>query len=280
MPPTSSRQVTTTRTERAHFRLGNAALVVVSIVAVMFLTIPIVVLVVRGVQTRGWEALEDEGVPAAISLSTITTGLSVLLISAFGTPLAYLLAKHRFRFRRLVIVLVELPIILPPAVAGLALLLTFGRRGFLGPMLQLFDINLPFTTAAVVLAQTFVAAPFFIRSAQVAFQGISPEIEDAARVDGAAGLTLFRFVTLPLTRRALAAGLTLSWARALGEFGATVLFAGSLSGRTQTMTLLVYSVLESNIEAAIWTSLLLIGLALGALLLSQWLMANGPDTTS
>jgi molybdate transport system permease protein len=266
--------------QKRPFRLGTMALVIIGSVMVLFLTLPILVLAVRGVQTRGWEKLGEAGILDAIRLSALTTAISSLITFLFGTPLAYVLAKGRFRFRRVVVALVELPIILPPAVAGLALLVTFGRRGLLGPTLQLFGINLPFTTAAVVLAQTFVAAPFYIRSAQVGFQGISPEIEDAARVDGAAGLTLFRYVTLPLTRRALAAGLTLSWARALGEFGATIMFAGSLSGRTQTMTLFVYGVFESNLEAAIWTSLILIGLALVALLHSQWLMANDPDTTS
>jgi molybdate transport system permease protein len=131
---------------------------------------------------------------------------------------------------------------------------------------------LPFSTAAVVIAQTFISAPFFIRSAQVGFQSVDPEIEDAARVDGAGGLSLFSRITLPLAGRALAAGLALSWARALGEFGATILFAGSLQGRTQTMPLLVYNVLERDINAAIWTGLLLVLMALAALLLSQWLL--------
>jgi molybdate transport system permease protein len=131
--------------------------------------------------------------------------------------------------------------------------------------------ELPFTTAAVIIAQTFISAPFFIRAAQVGFASIPDDIEDAARVDGASGLMLFRLVTLPLSATALAAGLTLSWARAVGEFGATILFAGSIMGRTQTMTLLVYNVLESNLDAAIWASVILLGLAFVALLLSQWL---------
>jgi molybdate transport system permease protein len=156
-------------------------------------------------------------------------------------------------------------------VAGLALLLTFGRRGLLGEPLQSVGISLPFTAAAVVLAQMFVAAPFYIRAAQIGFSSVPSDIEEAARVDGASGWQVVRWITLPLSRQALAAGLVLSWARALGEFGATILFAGSLQGRTQTMPLLVYSIFERDINAAIWTGLMLVGLALLALLLSQWL---------
>ena len=200
----------------------------------------------------------------------MTTALSSLVTIAIGTPLAYLLARWRFMGRRLLIVIVELPIVLPPTVAGLALLITAGRRGIFGPLLDSVGITLPFTTAAVIVAQTFVSAPFFIRAAQVGFAAIPPEIEDAARVDGASGLALFRHITLPLSATSLAAGLTLSWARAVGEFGATILFAGSIMGRTQTMTLLVYNVLESNLDAAVWASLILLALAFVALVLSQW----------
>ncbi len=262
------------------FRLGKAALTLISAVAILLLGLPLGVLVVRGLSARGWDSVANSGVPDAVYLSLATTVISAFAIVALGTPLAYILARWRFPLRRILIVLVELPIVLPPAVAGLALLLTFGRRGFLGPALSLAGISLPFSTAAVVLAQTFVAAPFFIRSAQVGFASVPDEIEDAARVDGAGGLALFRYITLPLVSRALAAGLTLSWARALGEFGATILFAGSLPGRTQTMPLLVYNVLERDIDAAIWTSLILLGLALVALLVSQWLTHGSSDDDS
>jgi molybdate transport system permease protein len=253
------------------FSLGGAALALISAVAILLLGLPLAVLVARGLSGGGWETVASSGVPDAISLSLVTTLITALVVVALGTPLAYVCARRRFPLRRLLIVLIELPIVLPPAVAGLALLLTYGRRGVFGPAMNALGINLPFSTAAVIIAQAFVAAPFFIRSAQVGFASIPPEIEDAARVDGAAGFSLFRHITLPLSSRALAAGLTLSWARALGEFGATILFAGSLAGRTQTMPLLVYNVLERNIDAAILTSLILLGLALAALLLSQWL---------
>ncbi len=236
-----------------------------------FLTLPLLALAIRAVQEQAWAEAAGSGLAEAVLLSLLTTGVSSLLTLTFGTPLAYIFARRKFRYKRVLNVLIELPIVLPPAVAGLALLIAFGRRGLFGPALDALGITLPFTTAAVVVAQTFVSAPFYIRSAQVGFQGIQREIEDAARVDGASPFALFRFITIPLARRALAAGLILGWARALGEFGATILFAGSLQGRTQTMPLLIYNVFERNLDAAIWTGLLLVVLALGALLLSQWL---------
>ncbi len=258
---------------RQLFKLGRAALAIAGALAILLLGLPLAVLIVRGISGHGWEAAASSGVPEAIYLSLATTLITALIILGLGTPLAYILARWKFTLRRLLAVLVELPVVLPPAVAGLALLITFGRNGFLGPALRLAGIELPFSTAAVIIAQTFVASPFFIRSAQVGFQAISREVEDAARVDGASGLALFRHITLPLSSRSLAAGLTLSWARALGEFGATILFAGSTPGRTQTMPLLVYAALQraDGLEASIWTSLVLLGLALVALLVSHWL---------
>ncbi|MHB8628490.1 MAG: ABC transporter permease [Aggregatilineales bacterium] len=266
-----SSEQTSRRPTRRPLSLTAMALFVGSVIAILFLALPQLALIIRGIQTRGWEGLPNAGVSEALFLSLTTTALSSGLTVAMGTPLAYILARWRFVGRRFLIVVVELPIVLPPTVAGLALLITAGRRGLFGPLLESAGITLPFTTAAVVVAQTFVSAPFFIRAAQVGFAAVPREIEDAARVDGASGLTLFRSITLPLSATALAAGLTLSWARAVGEFGATILFAGSIIGRTQTMTLLVYNVLESNLDAAVWASLILLGLAGVALLLSQWL---------
>jgi molybdate transport system permease protein len=237
--------------------------------ALVFLVLPLIVLLARGVASRAWEGLPGSGILEAVSLSFVTTVSTTALTLIFGTPLAYAFARWHFPLRRFLNVLVELPIVLPPAVAGLALLTTFGRRGLLGPALGALGISLPFTTMAVVLAQTFVSAPFYIRAAQVGFESVPREIEDAARVDGAGGWALFRLVTLPLAGRALVAGLVLSWARALGEFGATILFAGSLQGRTQTMPLLIYNVLERDLNAALWTGVLLVSMALAALLISR-----------
>lgn len=257
--------------------IGRILLAVISAVSILFLGLPIVVLVVRTIDAQAWQSLTAGVVSSAVYLSFITTTITAILTIIFGTPLAYVLARWHFRGRRFLNVLIELPIVLPPAVAGLALLLTLGRRGALGPWLNQFEITIPFTLAAVVIAQMFVAAPFYIRSAQVGLRGVPRDLEDAARVDGAAGLTLFYFITLPLAGRALMAGLILCWARALGEFGATILFAGSLQGRTQTMPLLIYNILERDLDAAIATGVLLVALALIALLLSQW-VTNHPTT--
>ena len=257
-------------------RIRKLFFVWVAGIGILFLSAPIGVLALRTIETQAWQTLDGSLVPNAIYLSFISTSITVVIILLFGTPLAYILARWHFRGRRLINALVELPIVLPPAVAGLALLLTLGRRGVLGPLLEQFDIILPFSIAGVVVAQTFVSAPFYIRSAQVGFKMIPREIEDAAKVDGASSRQLFAFVTLPLATRSLGAGIVLAWARALGEFGATILFAGSLQGRTQTMPLLIYNILERDIDAAVTTGLILVGFALLALLLWQWL-SHQPD---
>ncbi|MBI1277225.1 MAG: molybdate ABC transporter permease subunit [Anaerolineaceae bacterium] len=246
-------------------------LFIIAMVGLLFLILPIMALIIRAIQTQAWQEMAGGSLLPAILLSLLTTTITLILTILIGTPLAYFLARHQFRGKRLLSVLIELPVVLPPAVAGLGLLVAFGRRGLFGPMLESVGVSLPFSTAAVILAQTFVAAPFYIRAAQVAFATVEPEIEAAGRVDGADGLVLFREITLPLSSRALGAGLALSWARSLGEFGATILFAGSLQGITQTMPLLIYKEFERNINAAIWAGLLLITLALGALLLSRYL---------
>lgn len=261
-------------------KLERGAVLALSAVALMFLILPVLALLLRALENRAWESTPASAIPDAIWLSFVTTLTAAALTIAFGTPLAHVLARQQFRFKRVLAIMIELPIVLPPAVAGLALLVAFGRRGLLGPLLASLDISLAFTTSAVVLAQTFVAAPFYIRAAQIGFEGVPREIEDAARVDGAGGWRLFRDVTLPLAGRALGAGLVLSWARSLGEFGATILFAGSLQGLTQTMPLLIYNIIERDINAAIWTGLILIALALAALVVAQTLSRGAGEDRS
>ncbi len=250
---------------------GRMLLTITAVVGLLFLILPIVALIIRSIQTQAWQEMAGGTLLPAVVLTLLTTATTLLLTILVGTPLAYFLARRQFRGKQFFSVLVELPVVLPPAVAGLGLLVAFGRRGLFGPALESIGVSLPFSTVAVVLAQTFVSAPFFIRAAQVAFQMVEPEIEAAGRVDGADGLVLFWEITLPLSSRALGAGLALSWARALGEFGATILFAGSLQGITQTMPLLIYKEFERNINAAIWAGLLLIIFALAALLLARYL---------
>lgn len=243
----------------------------------LLLTLPLLTLLFRAISERGWEATSSGAVAQAITLSLVTTGLTALLTLFLGTPLAYSLATRRFPFTRLTEIFIALPIVLPPAVAGLALLLMFGRRGWFGSVLDEAGVSLAFTTSAVVIAQLFVSAPFYIRSAQNGFAAVPAEVIQAARVDGAGDWRLFLKIMLPLARRGLAAGLVLSWARALGEFGATILFAGSLQGRTQTMPLFIYNVIERDLGAAMWAGVILVVIALAALALSQ-ILQRGAST--
>lgn len=217
---------------------------------------PVVVLLGRAVGGGSLAAtLGSRPVMDALLLSLVTTACSLTLTVAIGLPLALVLARRRFRGAWLLETIVDLPIVLPPSVAGLALLLLLGRRGLLGAPLEILGVTIPFTTIAVVLAQTFVSAPFFIRSARAGFARVDRDLEDAARVDGARERDLLRWITVPLAAPALAAGLVMAWARALGEFGATIMFAGNVAGRTQTLPLLVYGEfgggdLDASIAAA------------------------------
>jgi molybdate transport system permease protein len=233
----------------------------------LFLFLPVATLVARSVAGAALqEALVSEAVLTALALSLATTAVSLVLTVVVGLPLAFVLARRRFRGKWLVEAVVDLPIVLPPSVAGLALLLVFGRRGLLAAPFEVLGIEVPFTVVAVVLAQTFVAAPFFVRSARTGLAGVDRDLEDAARVDGASEAQLFRRVTVPLAAGALAAGLVMSWARALGEFGATIMFAGSIQGRTQTLPLVVYAEFQAgDLEASVAAAAILVLAALGVL---------------
>lgn len=213
-----------------------------------------------------WQALEgdlatqlsDPSVHSAIRLSLVTTVVSMLAVIVCGTPLAYLLARVDFPGRRIVQMLVDLPIVLPPMVAGIAMLEVFGRQGWIGRPLALLGITLPFTTTAVVLSQVFVAGPFFVRAARVGFSSVEQPVQEAARVDGAGEARLFWHVMVPVARRGLFTGLVLAWARALGEFGATIFFAGNREGVTQTMPLAIFIGFESNLGLAVGLSFVLL----------------------
>jgi molybdate transport system permease protein len=236
-------------------------------VAGLVLGLPVVVLVARAVLDGSLAAAAGSSVVLdALGLSLLTTSLSIVLTLALGLPLAFVLARRRFRGSTLLETVVDLPIVLPPSVAGLALLLVLGRRGFLGEPLAALGLTIPFTTAAVVIAQAFVSAPFFIRSARTGFAAVDHDLEDAARVDGASERAVFRSITLPLAGPALAAGLVMSWARALGEFGATIMFAGNVEGRTQTLPLVVYGEFQSgSLDASIAAAAILVLAAFGVL---------------
>ena len=242
-------------------------LTLLTVPLVVFLALPVAILVLRALVGGGLlGALGNRAVLDALGLSLTTTAVSLGLTLALGTPLAYLLARRSFRGASIVETFIDLPIVLPPSVAGLALLLLLGRRGVLGGALDVVGISIPFTTMAVVLAQTFVAAPFFIRSARAGIAAVDRDIEDAARVDGAGEREVFRLVTVPLAGAALAAGAVMSWSRALGEFGATIMFAGNVQGRTQTLPLVVYGEFGAgNLDASIAAASILVIAAFGVL---------------
>jgi molybdate transport system permease protein len=241
-----------------------------------FLALPLLGLLWRTASAAGiWDALARPIVLEALRLSLLTSLLVLLLALLLGSPLALLLARQRFHGIGLLDSLVDLPVVLPPAVAGLALLLTFGRRGVLGAPLAAIGIELPFTTAAVVLASLFVAAPFYVRAARSGFLSVPRELEEAARVEGATEWQVFRFVTMPVATPALFGGAILCWARALGEFGATIMFAGQFLGRTQTMPLAIYAALESDLDAALALSVVLLAISFALLVLfRRWLGAR------
>src|SRR5262245_42557435 len=232
---------------------------ILALVMSAFLILPILGLLQRAMINGGLlDAIRRPIVYEAVRLSMWTTVAVLLLTLVFGSPLALVLARRRFRGIIFLDSVVDLPIVLPPAVAGLALLLTFGRRGLFGPQLSALGIELPFTTAAVVVASLFVAAPFYIRAARSGFLAVPREYEEAARVEGANEWQVFRFVTVPVAAPALFGGAVLCWARALGEFGATIMFAGQIQARTQTMPLAIYGALESDTDAALGLSILLL----------------------
>jgi molybdate transport system permease protein len=208
-------------------------------------------------------ALKAHGVTLQTTL--IATALSIVA----GIPLALLLARRRFPGRDLIDTLVDLPITVPPVVGGVALLLAFGRRGLIGQSFDAFGLRIPFTTAAVVMAQVFIASPFFVKTARIGFEAVPGRLEAAARTLGASPRHAFWTVTMPLARRALLAGAVLCWARALSEFGATMMFAGNFPGRTQTLALAVMSAMESDLDTALAVSALSLFLGVGALLLAK-----------
>jgi molybdate transport system permease protein len=241
--------------------------VILAAILSLFLGLPVLALVVRAVFGEALaDVVRERVLVDALVLSLVTTAASLLLAVGFGTPLAFLLARRRFRGARLVETLVDLPIVLPPSVAGLALLLLLGRRGALGGPLDALGISIPFTTVAVILAQAFVATPFYVRSVRSGFLAIDRDLEDAARVDGAGEWDVVRRISIPLAAPAIAAGLVMTWARALGEFGATIMFAGNVEGRTQTLPLLVYSEFQSSLDASVAAAAILVVAAAGVLL--------------
>ena len=243
----------------------RSLLTVLSLPFLVFLVLPLVALLLRTSPQELVANLQKPQVIQAILLSLSTSLTSTLVIVIFGTPLALALARHILPFERLIDTLIDMPLVLPPAVAGVALLMAFGRRGILGGWLSDLGIEIAFTPVAVILAQIFIAAPFYIKAATLGFAGVDREMEQAANLDGASGWQVFRYVITPLSWAALLSGSVMAWARALGEFGATIIFAGNFPGRTQTMPLAIYLGFELDLEVALTLSVILIGFSFLAL---------------
>src|SRR5713101_2504848 len=232
----------------------------------LFLGIPLAALVIREPPALLWQAIQQPEAIEALQLSIITTCVSTLLTVVFGLPVAFVLARLRFPGRAILETLVTMPTVLPPVVAGVALLITFGRFGLLGRYLAPLGITLPFTTVAVVMAQMFVASPFFINSARAGLEQLDPRYESAAHTLRASEFYTFRRVVLPLILPILLTGAGLAWARALGALGATITFAGSFAGITETMPIAVYTAAEVDLESAVALSVVLLAISFGVLL--------------
>ncbi|GII97010.1 ABC transporter permease [Sinosporangium siamense] len=243
----------------------------------LFLVLPLAGLLLRAPWPTLLPRLAEPNVLEALRLSLVTATIATAVCIVLGVPLAWVLARAEFPGRRIVRALVTVPLVLPPVVGGVALLLVLGRRGVVGQWLDsAFGITLPFTTAGVMVAEAFVAMPFLVISVEGALRAADLRYEEAAATLGASRWTIFRRVTLPLVAPGVAAGAVLCWARALGEFGATITFAGNFPGQTQTMPLAVYLALETDPEAAIVLSLVLLAVSIAILasLRDRWV--NSP----
>ena len=243
----------------------------------LFIGLPIAALLVKLAQQGGIvEALTSDFAVTALKLTLATSAISMAVVVLVGTPFAYVLARSSSRALKLLDSLIELPIVLPPVVAGVALLMAFGKQGALGPALSNLGVNLPFTAAAVIFAQIFVAAPFYVRASKIGFQTVAREYEEISQTLGVSPAGTFFRLTAPLAGPSMLAGLALAWARAIAEFGATMMFAGNLTGKTQTLPLAIMTALQSNLADALALSLMLLAgaflilLALGVATRREW----------
>jgi molybdate transport system permease protein len=239
-----------------------------------FISLPIISLIVWTVDENAWRAMASAQALEALLLSIKTTSISMFVIILLGTPAAYVLARAEFPGKRALDSLIDIPAVLPPSAAGIALLLAFGRFGLVGQYLDVLGITVSFTTAAVVIAEVFVAAHFYVRQASVGFAQVRREVEEAAMVDGAGRFSAFARVTVPLAFPALLAGAVMAWARALGEFGGTIIFAGSFPGVTQTIPLAIFAARESDFDAAVALSVLVLGFAFTVILIARYLLGR------
>jgi molybdate transport system permease protein len=259
------------------YRRPPLVLLLPAIIGTLYLVLPLVGLLVRAPWSTLTARLTEPGALTALRLSLVTATITTAVCLVLGVPVAFVLARSRFWGQRLLRALVTLPLVLPPVVGGVALFTAFGRTGVVGVWLdRWFGIEIPFTTTAVVMSQTFVALPFLIIAVEGALRGADTRYEEAAATLGASRWTAFRRVTLPLVAPGVAAGSVLCWARALGEFGATITFAGNFPGTTQTMPIQVYLTLQNDPDGAILLSLILVAVSIIVLvsLRGRWIGAG------
>jgi len=264
---------------RSRSRWTKDAWQLLSLPFILFIVIPIIALFSRVSLADLLDTLQQEPAQQAIRVSLTTSLTTVLVTLIFGTPVAYHLSHPQARFHRMLDTLIDLPTVLPPAVAGLALLMAFGRRGLLGEWFTILGFAIPFTPVAVIMAQTFIAAPLYIRAAALGFSSVDVELKRAAAIDGASRWQVFRHVIAPMSWMALLGGCVLTWARALGEFGATIIFAGNFPGRTQTMPLAIYLGFEIDLNVALTLSVILIGLSFAILILVKRFLHNHTEAS-
>ena len=246
-----------------------------SVPLLAFVVLPIAALLLQTSPIRLFQGLQAEAVREAIGLTLLTTPISTALCIVFGTPVAHMLSRKRRTLHYVADTIVDLPTILPPAVAGLALLLAFGRNGLLGSTLfTVFGVRVAFTPVAVILAQAFVSVPFYIKSASIGFASVNRMLKEAACLDGCGPWELFRYVTVPIAWPALVSGAVMCWCRAIGEFGATIIFAGNYPGRTQTMPLAIYIGFELSLNTALTLAIILMSFSFVGLLVIKLLLSK------
>ncbi|MDD4651761.1 MAG: ABC transporter permease [Methanothrix sp.] len=239
----------------------KAVLAVLLTMAISFIALPVLALFIKSPLDTTLRSLHDPVVIDALRLSLITSTITTLVVVVMGTPIAYVSARFHYHGKELADSLIDLPVIMPPAVAGIALLMAFGRMGIVGRHLNALGISIAFTTMAVILAQTFVSSPFYIRQARTSFEDVDPAFENASRTLGASRSYTFFHVILPIAMNGLFSGAIMAFARSLGEFGATIMFAGNFQGRTQTMPLAIYTAMQGDLDVSLCIAIILVAIS-------------------
>ncbi len=246
---------------RAREMALKTALGLMLILALAFIALPVASLFLKSPLDATIRSMQDPVVIDALRLSLVTSTLTILVVVLMGTPIAYVNARFQYPGKEIADSLIDLPVIMPPAVAGIALLMAFGRMGILGHYLNAFGFSVAFTTLAVVMAQVFVSSPFFIRQAKTSFEDVDMAFENAARTLGASRFYTFFHVILPMALNGLVSGAIMAFARSLGEFGATIMFAGNFEGRTQTMPLAIYTAMQGDLDVSLCLAMILVAIS-------------------